>query len=44
MAKGSNVVRGRKLATSLGILGFGAAVRLVVRTLKRVNEIQERDK
>ena len=25
-------------------LGFGAAVRLVVRTLKRVNEIQERDK
>ena len=25
-------------------LGFGAAVRLVVRTIRRVNEIQERDK
>ena len=25
-------------------LGFGAAVRLIVRTLRRVNEIQERDK
>lgn len=25
-------------------LGFGAAVRLIVRTIRRVNEIQERDK
>ena len=25
-------------------LGFGAAVRLTVRTLRRVNEIQDRDK
>lgn len=25
-------------------LGFGAAVRLIMRTLRRVNEIQERDK
>ena len=25
-------------------LGFGAAVRLIVRTLRRVSEIQERDK
>ncbi len=25
-------------------LGFGAAVRLIARTLRRVNEIQERDK
>jgi F0F1-type ATP synthase assembly protein I len=25
-------------------LGFGAAVRLIVRTIKRVNEIQEDDK